>query len=332
MSKYCVLSSVPLEFRGKSPARAMLEEAGFEVVEKFPVDRSWADGETIEKLAGVDAFIAGGEHINAQTMVRADRLKVVARNGVGYDRVDLDVCTERGILVTFTPGSMADAVADHAMALLLGLVRGLVSGDRSVKAGEYEVAIGEDLSAMTLGLMGCGRIGVEVVRRALGFKMRVVVHDPWVAAAAIEEMGAEAVELDELLAQSDAITLHTPLNEENASMVDVDFLGRMKAGSYLINTARGGLVHEQALIEALKSGHLAGAGLDCQEKEPPVGTSLELVRLDRVLAMPHSGSKTYAAREAMSVMAAHNVIQGLNGQVPDHLVNREVLEKLNLEG
>ena len=332
MSKYRVLSSVPLEFRGENPATELLEEAGFAVEVRPPIDRSWSDVvETTDKLADIAAFIAGGEFINAETLAKADDLKIVARNGVGFDRVDLEACTARGILVTNTPGAMSDAVADHALALLLATVRSIVPGDRSVKEGGYDVPIGQDLAAMTLGLVGCGRIGAEVVRRARGFKMRVLVHDPWVEAETIAAMDATPATLDELLAQADAISLHTPLTDDNVRMVNADFLGRMQAGSYLINTARGGLVDEEALIAALKSGHLTGAGLDCQETEPPEGTSLELVRLENVVAMPHSASKTYAARGAMSVAAAQNVIQALQGKVPDNVVNKEVLEKLNLE-
>ncbi|MDE0966430.1 MAG: hypothetical protein OSB73_25175, partial [Candidatus Latescibacteria bacterium] len=237
------------------------------------------------------------------------------------------------IIVTNTPGAMADAVADQAFALLLGLSRQLVLGDARVKKGDsYDIPIGEDLTAMTLGLFGCGHIGAEVIHRALGFKMRVIVHDPWVDGDKIRALGAEPVDRETLLAQSDAITLHVPLTEANQEMVNGDFLRQMKKGSYLINTARGGLVDEAALIGALKDGHLAGAGLDCQATEPPQGHSLELVRLDSVLALPHSGSKTLAARKRMAIFAAEGIIARLQGKMPNHVVNKAVLEKLDLAG
>jgi phosphoglycerate dehydrogenase-like enzyme len=277
-------------------------------------------------------LLAGSENLNAATLDQADSLKVIARNGVGYDKVDLDYCTERGILVTYTPGAMSDAVADQVFALLLGMTRQIVSGDQTVKtAGKYDVPIGEDLSAMTLGLVGCGRIGAEVVRRALGFRMRVLVHDPWVDDSVIQEMGAEAVDRETLLGTSDAISLHTPMTDQNKDMVDRSFLAAMKAGSYLINTARGGLVDEAALMEALQSGHLQGAGLDCQATEPPTGTSLDLVRLPQVLALPHTGSKTNAARERMSILAAQSIVDVLQGRVPQYVVNTDVLEQLDLQ-
>ncbi|MBT5452890.1 MAG: phosphoglycerate dehydrogenase [Gemmatimonadetes bacterium] len=332
MSPYRVLSSCTIEFQGQSPVTEMIESAGFTIDVKRP-QPGWLDPETREKIIGYQALIAGGENLNAETMDRADDMLIIARNGVGYDKVDLDYCTERGIIVTNTPGAMADAVADQAFALLLGLSRQLVLGDARVKKGDsYDIPIGEDLTAMTLGLFGCGHIGAEVIHRALGFKMRVLVHDPWVDGDKIRALGAEPVDRETLLAESDAITLHVPLTEANQEMVNGEFLGQMKKGSYLINTARGGLVDEAALIAALKDGHLAGAGLDCQATEPPQGQSLELVRLDSVLALPHSGSKTLAARKRMAIFAAEGIIARLQGKMPNHVVNKAVLEKLDLAG
>ena len=325
-----VLTSVHIEFKGRSPATKMMEQTGIEVIAQ-PPRPGWPDDETLEKLVGIDGLLAGSENLNASTLDQADSLKIIARNGVGYDKVDLDYCTERGIVVTYTPGAMSDAVADQVFALLLGMTRQLVSGNQTVKtAGKYDVPIGEDLSAMTLGLVGCGRIGAEVVRRALGFRMRVLVHDPWVDDSVIQEMGAEAVDRETLLGTSDAITLHTPMTDQNKDMVDRSFLAAMKAGSYLINTARGGLVDESALIEALQSGHLQGAGLDCQATEPPTGTSLDLVRLPQVLALPHTGSKTNAARERMSIWAAQSIVDVFQGRVPQYVVNTDVLKRLDL--
>jgi D-3-phosphoglycerate dehydrogenase len=325
-----VIVTVNMEFRGRSPARELLEGAGFEVLAQRG-SPGWPDEETRGKLAGVDAIIAGAENFNAHTMENAERLRIIARNGVGYDKVGLELCTERGVVVTNTPGAMADAVADHAIALLLSVVRHIVSGDRAVKEGEYSVAIGEDLAAMTLGLIGCGHIGAETARRALAFKMRVLVCDPWAEASRIKELGASLVSLEELQREADAISLHLPLTDDNISMVNTDFLAVMKPGSFLINTARGGLVDEPALIAALQNGHLAGAGLDCQATEPPEGISLDLVRLPNVVAMPHSASNTITARERMSRVAATTIIDCLQGRRPEFVVNPAVLDKLNLK-
>ena len=318
--------TVNLDIAGRRPSAEIFDAAGIDWEHRYG-GPDWLDEDTRAALSGADAILAGAERLNESTMARADRLKVVCRNGVGYDRVDVDYCTRRGILVTYTPGVMADAVADLAMGLLLAVVRGLSTGDRSVKAGGYEVAMGEDLASMTLGLLGCGRIGVEVVRRALGFRMRVLVHDPWVAPEELREIGAEPVSLEGLLAGADAISLHLPMSGENARIVDAGFLRRMKPGSWLINTARGGLVDEAALISALEDGHLAGAGLDCQATEPPAGDSARLAALDRVVATPHSGSNTVTARTRMAEVGARDIVAVLQGRRPRHVVNPEVLEK-----
>jgi len=330
MSVGRVLVSCQLDFRGREPAREILEGADLEVVLR-PGTRGSADESTRERLEGMDAIIAGGEHLNADTVVEGSPLKIIARNGVGYDAVDVPFCTGRGIVLTTTPGTLQDAVADHTMALLLAAVRHIAAGDRAVKAGEYDVPYGEDLGSMTLGLVGCGQIGSEVVRRALAFKMRVLVADPNLSADRVAELGAVAVTLDELVAQADAVTLHLPLTEATANLVDADLIGRMKAGSVLVNTARGGVVDEPALIEALKSGHLAAAGLDVQANEPAQGVSLDLVRLENVVAMPHCGSKTISARERMSIMAAESIVDLFQGRAPRGTINTDVLEKLGLK-
>lgn len=323
-------TSVNIEFKGRSPATDILEQAGFEVIVKMP-NEGWPDDETREKLVGVKALLAGSENLNASTLENANDLRVIARNGVGYDKVDLDYCTSRGIVVTNTPGAMSDAVADQVFAFILALTRQVISGDRTVKEqGPYDVVIGEDLSALTLGLVGCGSIGAEVVRRALGFRMRTLVFDPWVDSERIVGLGAEPVDRARLLSDANVISLHTPLTAENAGMVDEVFLASMQTGSYLINTARGGLIDERALIDAIQSGRLAGAGLDCQGTEPPTGISLDLVKLESVIALPHSGSKTMAARERMSIWAAQSMVDVHSSKIPKYVVNREVLSDLEL--
>ena len=185
MTQPRILSSVEIEFQGQSQARQLIERTGFAIEVRHP-QPGWPDEETRAKLNGFDALLAGGENLNAATMDQAANLKIIARNGVGFDKVDLDYCTQRRHRRHQYPGAMADAVADLTFALLLGMVRSLKLGDHRVKTADiYDVPVGEDLCAMTLGLVGCGRIGTEVVRRALGFKMRVLVHDPWIDDAQI---------------------------------------------------------------------------------------------------------------------------------------------------
>jgi D-3-phosphoglycerate dehydrogenase / 2-oxoglutarate reductase len=324
MSKKRVLISVGLDFKGAEEVVELLTAAGFEVEHRYGAP-DWSDADTIEKLQGVHALLAGSELLDQSTLAAAGDLEIIARNGAGYDKVDLDYCTGRGIYVTTTPGAMADAVADEALGLVLALARKLVQGDRAVKDGGYEVPIGEDLAAMTLGLVGCGHIGREVVARARAFKMRVLVYDPWIEAEALRQIGAEKATLEEMLPQADAITLHTPLTAENHKMVNADFLARLKEGAVLINTARGGLVDEEAVLAALRTGRLAGAGLDCQATEPPTGLSLELVRHPHVIAMPHAGSFTHAGRKRMALVAAGSIAEALSGQVPSHVINTKIL-------
>ncbi len=331
MSRGRIIVTVGIEFYGLQPARSILEKADLECIHR-PGSPGWPDEETIEYVTGMQGILAGAEHLNAQTMDHVPEMRVIARNGVGFDRVDLDYCTERGIVVTNTPGSMADAVADLALALLLGIVRHVVAGNENVKSGSrYDVPMGEDLASMTLGLVGCGHIGAETVRRARAFKMPVLVEDPWVDPQRIRDLGAEPVDRQRLLAEADVISLHLPLTEESANFVNADFLGAMKPGSFLLNTARGGLVDEGALIAALTSGHLAGAGLDCQATEPPEGQTVQLVALDNVIALPHCASKTATARKRMSIAAAESIVDVLSGREPEFVVNREVLEKLDLK-
>ena len=330
MSEDRCIITVGLEVGRRRPAADIFDAAGIAWAHKYGGPH-WEDAATRASLQDVSAILAGGENFDANTLPDATKLKVIARNGVGYDKVDLDLCTERGIVVTYTPGVMADAVADLSFALLLAVVRHIATGDRSVKSGGYDVPIGEDLPSMTLGLLGCGRIGTETVRRARGFRMRVLVHDPYVDADSLRELGAEAVDRATLLAEADAISLHVPLSADNANVVDAQFLAAMKQGSYLINTARGGLVDENALLAALQSGHLAGAGLDCQATEPPVGVSAQLVGQDNVVASPHSGSLTITARVRMAEMAARSMVDVLQGRVPEQVVNHAVLDKLNLQ-
>ena len=311
------------------PITAVFDDAGVEV--DYVEGRApWPREQTRSALAGRHGVLAGGDYCEAETMADAAELKVIARSGVGFDRVDLDLCTERGIVVTTTPGALSDAVADLTMALMLNLVRRIAEGQRTIKAGEYLIGPAEELTVMTLGLVGCGRIGGAVAHRATAFGMQLLIHDPYLQPDRVAELGATAADLGDLLANSDVVSLHAPLTPETEHLVNTGFLARMKPGSYLINTARGGLVDEEALIEALITGHLAGAGLDVQATEPPTGRSLDLVRLETVVATPHIASNTVTTRERMGIQAARSIVDVLEGRAPEHVVNREVLEKLDL--
>jgi glyoxylate reductase len=250
----------------------------------------------------------------------APRLRVVACATVGYEHVDVEACRERGIVVTHTPDVLTDATADLTWALILATVRRLPQAERSLRAGEFRGwgfwdYLGGDLRGRTLGIFGMGRIGRAVARRAVGFGMRVQYTGRSALPAADERaLGAVRVPWDTLLATSDVLSLHAPLTPETRHILDRDALRRMKPGSYLINTARGALVDEAALAEALRSGPLMGAGLDVYEHEPLVTPAL--LEFDNVVLLPHIGSATHDTRTGMAMLAARNVYAVMSGQPP----------------
>jgi glyoxylate reductase len=251
---------------------------------------------------------------------RAPHLRVVACATAGHEHVDLAACRERGIVVTNTPDVLTDATADLTLALMLATVRRLPQAERSLRAGEFRGwgfwdYLGGDLRGRTLGIFGMGRIGQAVARRAAAFGMRIkyTARTP-LAAEAEQALGASWVNWDTLLTTSDVLSLHAPLTPETRHLLDRDALRRMKPGSYLINTARGALVDEAALVEALREGPLAGAGLDVYEREP--GVTPGLLGLDNVVLLPHIGSATHDTRSNMAMLAARNVHTVLLGQPP----------------
>ena len=274
-----------------------------------------------EQLADAAALLCLlTERIDRATIEAAPRLRVVACATVGYEHVDVEACRERGITVTNTPDVLTEATADLTWALLLSTVRRLPQAERSLRAGEFDGwgfwdYLGGDLQGATLGIFGMGRIGQAVARRAAAFGMSV----QYTSRSPLEperehEIGAKRVRWEELLATSDVLSLHAPLNEETRHVVDAAALGQMKPGSYLINTARGALVDEAALVEALRDEHLAGAGLDVYEHEPEITPAL--LDLPNVVLLPHIGSATRGTRTGMAMLAARNVAAVLSGEPP----------------
>lgn len=273
------------------------------------------------ELADADALLCLlTDRIDAAVLERAPRLRIVANAVVGYEHVDLRACAARGIVVTNTPDVLTEATADLAWALILATVRRLPQAERSLRAGEFHGwgfwdYLGGDLYGRTLGIFGKGRIGRAVARRAGSFGMRVVYHSRTRIPPKEEaRLGAEPVSFDELLARSDVLTLHAPLTPETRHAIGREALGRMKPGAYLVNTARGALVDEAALVEALREGRLAGAGLDVYEREPKVTPGL--LELPNVVLLPHVGSATHETRTRMAMVAARNVHAVLSGLPP----------------
>jgi glyoxylate reductase len=296
-----------------------------------PEDRAPTRAELREGVRDRDALLCLlTEKVDGEVMDESPRLQVISNVAVGYDNIDVEAATARGIFVTNTPRVLTETVADLTWALILGTARRVVEADHFLRAGRWQswsptLLAGNDVHHRTLGVVGLGQIGTAVARRAQGFDMQVLYYDVSRKAAVEEELGLTYRELDELLRVADFITVHVPLNPATRHLIGDREIGLMKKSAYLINTSRGPVVDERALVHALKEGKIAGAGLDVFEHEPLTPSS-PLVELDNVVLLPHIGSASLATRSAMASLAAECVIAVLSGRVPPALVNRELLE------
>lgn len=281
-----------------------------------------------EACCDADGLLVVGVRVNEETLKRASRLRVVANCGVGYDNIDVAACTARRIVVTNTPGVLTDTTADLAFALLLAVARRVAECDRFVREGRWqkwawELLWSADVHHKTLGLYGFGRIGQAVARRGRGFGMRILYHARRRVDESIErELGGECVDRETLLRESDFLSLHLPLTSETRHLIGARELELMKPTAFLINTARGKVVDEEALVAALSAKRLAGAGLDVFEHEPHVHPGL--VGMPNVVLMPHLGSATAETRSKMAMLAAENLLAALDGRRPPNIVNPEV--------
>jgi len=297
--------------------------------------RGWAGpgrcpAEVLEKEVGDVAAVLGTDRWTAELMDKAPNLRIIALTAVGYDSVDVAAATERGIIVTNTAGSLTDTVADLALALMLAVARRLPESERWVRAGNWRTVgvtpMGRDVHHATLGIVGMGRIGAAVADRARGFHMQVLYHDAVRREDLEHRHGYRFVTLVGLLRESDFVSLHTALTPETRGMIGESALAKMKPTAFLINTSRGSVVDEGALIAALQAGRLAGAGLDVFEGEP-IDPENPLLKMENVVTLPHVGSATEATRQAMVDLATDNVLAVLRGKPPLTPVNPEVLEK-----
>ena len=301
-----------------------LEEAGC-AVRFAQTSPSTPTSVVIRLLEGCAAVVAGGEPYAADVLAASPDLRHVARFGVGFDAVDLAAATAYGVVVTTTPGTNDWAVADHAIGLIIDLAHGISRHDRRVRRGEWGAARGVDVWQKTLGIVGLGRIGRGVARRGRGFEMRVIAHEPHPDQAFVEQHGVELVPLDDVFRQADFLSLHLPLSAETDKLVSADKLALMKPTAFLINTARGRLVDEDALYEAVRSARIAGAGLDAWSVEPM--TDPRWAELDNVVLTPHSAPATAEVWQATGAMAADQVLAVLRGEPPRGMLNPEVWER-----
>lgn len=302
-----------------------LENAGLTV--KVP-DHSgaWTEQDVIAAAEGCVAVLAGMEPYTEKVFSALPDLKVIARWGIGYDSIDVVAATRHKVMVINTPGMVTEAVADMTLALMLGVARRIPFCDRSVREGQWPLVFSGQLFGKTLGLIGMGQIGQAVARRARGFSMTVLVHDPYCDDAVCERMELARVPLEVLLAESDFVSLHCTMCPETRHLINAERLRMMKPTAYLINAGRGGLVDQAALAEALSHRVIAGAGLDVFLQEPPPADD-PLLSLDNVVLTPHCSSFTYDTVAKVNERACANVIEALSGEVPAALLNPEVLKR-----
>jgi glyoxylate reductase len=269
------------------------------------------------------------DEIDEQVLTALPRLRAVANCAVGFDNIDVRAATQKGIVVTNTPGVLTDATADLTWALLMAVARRIPEADRFLRAGSYKewelfLLLGAPVFGRTLGIVGSGRVGTAMALRARGFEMNVLYTDKFRNKRIENEAGATRVSLHILLRKADIVCIHVPYDKGTHHLIGRKELGLMKPSAILINTARGEIVDEKALIQALRARRIAGAGLDVYEHEPRVPASLK--RLSNVVLLPHIGSATLETRTGMAVLAAKNLVAALSGRIPPNLVNPEVLD------
>jgi D-3-phosphoglycerate dehydrogenase len=312
--------------------REPIADAGIELLrEHFDVDVS-GDPDLTAAIGGYDAIvIRSATKLTADVIERADRLKVIGRAGVGVDNVDVDAATRRGIVVANAPDSTVVSAAEQTIGLLVALARNSPQAHAALKQGTWERSrwSGIELAGKTLGVLGLGRIGQQVARRAAGLGMRVVAYDPFVGEDRFREAGIEREEsVEAVLAAADFVTLHLPLTDETAGVIDRDAIASMRDGARLINAARGALVDEDALVEAIRSGKLAGAALDVFSSEPYSGPLLEL---DEVVVTPHLAASTEEAQDRAGMIVAEQVAAALEGSLVTNAINIPVVDAADLE-
>jgi glyoxylate reductase len=302
-----------------APGTALLEAAGL-VVEQQERDDPPSRAELLERVEDKDAILCMlTERIDAELFDAAPGLRIVANLAVGYDNVDVAAATERGVVVTNTPDVLTEATADMAWTLLLSAARRVAEGDRVVRSGEWSgwsptQLLGQTVHGRVLGIVGMGKIGEAVARRAKGFGMEVRYHNRHRRPDAEQAVGARLVPLDDLLRECDVVSLHAPLTDDTRHLIDADALARMPSHAVLVNTARGALIDEAALVDALRNGQIAAAGLDVFEREPALAVGL--TALDNVVLAPHIGSATIDARSAMVRLCSENIVAVLRGEPP----------------
>ncbi len=314
------LANLPGEFRDT------LVKAGFQPV--YPKrNAQMTEAEVIEQLPGIRACLAGSEPYNRKVLAALPDLKIIARAGVGYDGVDVPACTERGIAVTFAPGTNQEAVAEHTFLLMLALAKNLLGQDSDIRKGKWPRKANLPLRGQTLGIVGLGRIGKAVAERARVFHMKPIAYDPFADHDFALKNGIELLSFEDMLRQSDYVTLHLPAMDGTEHLIRKETLKLMKPTAFLINTSRGTVIHEGDLYEAIREKRIAGAGLDVFEEEPPAADH-PLFTLPNVVLTAHTAGVDWKSRDDMALAAAQAIAKLSNGEWPAfQIVNPEVKAK-----
>jgi len=325
------------EIKGKVLVAEKISPEGVALLkERFEVDAhdSLSREELLERIGEYDALIVrSGTKVDSEVIRRANRLKIIGRAGIGVDNIDLQSATKKGIIVANVPESNVISAAEHTMAMILSLARRIPFAHHSLSSGEWKRSKfqGVELFGKTLGILGLGRIGSLVAERASSFGMKLVGYDPFISEQKAKRLGVEMLPLDDVLQRADILTLHVPKTKETYHLIDKESISKMKNGAMIVNVSRGGIIDEEALIEAIKSGRIAGAALDVFECEPPKES--ELCRMEQVIVTPHLGASTTEAQYKAGVAIAEQVIAALEGGFVGGAVNismphREVVETL----
>jgi D-3-phosphoglycerate dehydrogenase len=315
--------------RRASPYVRRLEEAACEVV-VTPLDRVFTEDELIEALPGVFATMAGGEPYTERVFREAKQLKLVARFGVGYEKVDVPAATRHGVIIAMAFGTNHESVADCAFGMMVALAKNLIPNHLRVKAGGWGFDLHRGLWRSTAGIVGLGRIGKAVARRCRGFEMQILAYDVQPDVGFARDNGITLVPLETLLREADFVTLHVPLAPDTENLISRERLALMKQTAFFINTARGGLVDEEALYDALASGKIAGAGLDVFKREPPTGSPL--LTLDRVILSPHGADADTTTEAAVADRSLASILAVAHGRSPglEYVLNPEALHSGNI--
>jgi D-3-phosphoglycerate dehydrogenase len=313
MAQHIVLSTSPTFTKYSRHSLALLEEHGCRLVIIPPSEfRERPDSKTI--LAEASAWVVGADKVYATDLEKASNLKLIIKHGTGVDSIDVGAASAKGICVANAPGGNAESVADLAFGLMLALARQIIPTDKKTREGFWDMVMGRDLFGKTLGVLGLGQIGKGVVRRAAGFSMKALGYDIVHDTDFETEQGMKAADLDEIMAAADFITVHLPLLPETKGIIGKAQLAKMKASAYIVNTSRGGVVAEDALLECLQAGRIAGAALDVFQVEPPGQSAF--FQLENVIVTPHMGAYTENAMSAISGIVAESIVRVLQGGEP----------------